>query len=43
MRTLEGSNRIRNGIVGAALCLLAGLLVGWWIGRRGSSAPAAAR
>ena len=33
---------IRNGIVGAVLCLLVGLLVGWWIGRRRGGAPAAA-
>lgn len=33
---------IRNGIVGAGLCLLAGLLLGWWIGRRRGSGPAVA-
>jgi hypothetical protein len=33
---------VRNGIVGAALCLLVGLLAGWWIGRRRIGAPAAA-
>jgi len=32
---------IRNGIVGVAVSLLVGLLVGWWIGRRGGGARAA--
>jgi ketosteroid isomerase-like protein len=33
---------IRNGLIGAALCLLVGLMVGWGLGRRrGSRAPAA--
>ena len=33
---------IRNGLIGAGLCLLAGLLLGWWIGRRRGSGPAVA-
>jgi len=32
---------VRNGIIGAVLCLIAGLLAGWGIGRRRGSAPAA--
>ena len=32
---------IRNGIGGAGLCLLVGLLAGWWIGRRRKPLPAA--
>ena len=33
---------VRNGAIGAVLCLLAGLAAGWWVGRRRGSAPAAA-
>lgn len=33
---------VRDGIIGAVLALLVGILVGWWIGRRRGSVPAAA-
>jgi ketosteroid isomerase-like protein len=32
---------VRNGIIGAAACLIAGLLIGWRIGRRRGGAAAA--
>jgi hypothetical protein len=33
---------VRDGIIAAIACLLVGLALGWWFGRRpGRSAPAA--